>query len=254
MEKQEAFKRVLKTLKNNKSMVESREDGIYIILAGKEEKGEAFTLDWGKVYSLNGKSNIHSHAQKELDILVKTTPDAIIAPFTNEIIALCEAFGKSGQSGGSTPYTAGAISQAVKKLMLFETISPLTGGDDEWNDVSGINNGEPMFQNNRDSRIFKDGKDGQAYFIEAIVFDGDIGGRFTGNGSVNDIDGNNVGSTQYIKSFPFEPKTFYVDVIDHRWKDKDEKIPDGNGDWWTHSIKDESQLKEVFEYYDKLTS
>ena len=33
-----------------------------------------------------------------------------------------------------------------------------------------------------------------------------------------------------------------------------ETTPDVNGDWWTHSIKDEAQLKEAFEYYDKLLS
>ena len=199
-------------------------------------------------------TNTQSHAQRELEILVKTTPDAIIKDFVPELLALCEKFGNSGQSGGSAPYTAKALSMAVETLCLQKSICPITGIDDEWNDVSRMNDGKLMFQNNRDSRIFKDGKDGQAYFIEAIVFDGDIGGRFTGNGSVNDIDGNNVGSTQYIKAFPFEPKTFYVDVIDHRFKDKEEKQPDVNGDWWTHSIKDETQLKEVFEYYDKLLS
>jgi hypothetical protein len=198
-------------------------------------------------------TNTQSHAKRELEILAKTTPDAIVTPFTNEILALCEAFGKSGQSGGSAPYTASAISQAVKKLMMFETLAPITGEDDEWTDVSTSNNGEPMFQNNRDSRVFKYGKDGKAYFIEAIVFDGDIGGRFTGNGSVTH-NGKNIGSTQYIKEFPFTPKTFYVDVIDHRWKDKEEKTPDVNGDWWTHSIKDEKQLDEVFEYYNQLHS
>ena len=35
-----------------------------------------------------------------------------------------------------------------------------------------------------------------------------------------------------------------IDVIDYRWKDKEEKTKDVNGDWWTHSIKDETQLKE----------
>jgi len=198
-------------------------------------------------------TNSQSHAKRELEILAKTTPDAIVTPFTNEILALCEAFGKSGQSGGSAPYTASAISQAVKKLMMFETLAPLTGEDSEWTDITSHNDGEPMFQNNRDSRVFKDGKDGKAYFIEAIVFDGDIGGRFTGNGSVM-LNGENIGSTQYIKEFPFKPKTFYVDVIDHRWKDKEETTPDVNGDWWTHSIKDEKQLQEVFEYYDKLNN
>lgn len=128
-------------------------------------------------------------------------------------------------------------------------IAPLTGGDDEWFEVTEINDGVPMFQNNRDSRVFKDG-DGKAYFIEAIVFDGNIGGRFTGNGSITH-NGENISSSQYIKSFPFTPKTFYVDVIDYRWKDKDEKVADPDGDWWTHSVRDEQQLKEVFEYYDK---
>ena len=198
-------------------------------------------------------TNSKSHAKRELEILEKTTPDAIVIPFKNEILALCEAFSKSGQSGGSAPFTVTAISQALKKLMMFETLAPLTGEDSEWVDMSEYNDGKSMFQNNRDSRVFKNGKDGQPYFIEAIVFDGDIGGRFTGNGSVSH-NGENIGSTQYIKEFPFTPKTFYVDVIDHRWADKEEKMPDENGDWWTHSIKDEKQLNEVFEYYDKLIS
>lgn len=198
-------------------------------------------------------TNLHSHAKRELEILLKITPDSIIAPFTNEILALCEAFGNSGQSGGSAPYVSTAISQAVKKLMMYETIAPLTGEDSEWDDVTTYTDGEVMFQNHRDSRVFKKGKEDKAYFVEAIVFDGNIGGRFTGNGIIT-LNGENIRSTQYIKSFPFIPKTFYIDVIDHRWKDKDEKTPDVNGDWWTHSIKDENQLQEVFEYYDSIIS
>lgn len=193
----------------------------------------------------------HTHAKRELEILAKTVPDAIIAPFKNEILALCEAFGSSGQSGSSAPFTAAAISQAVKTLMMNETLAPLTGEDHEWIDVTVMNDGKTMYQNNRDSRVFKDGKDGKAYFIDAIIFECSLGERFTGNGSVS-YNGENIGSTQQIKSFPFQPKTFYVDVIDHRWKDKEETTPDVNGDWWTHSIKDEKQLDEVFKYYDKL--
>lgn len=196
-------------------------------------------------------TNTQTHAKRELEILAKTTPDAIVTPFANEILALCETFGNSGQSGGSAPYTAKVLSMAVETLCLQKAICPITGIDEEWNEVTEMNDGKPMFQNNRDSRIFKDGKNGQAYFIEAIVFEGDIGGRFTGNGSVS-LNGVNIGSTHYIKEFPFEPKTFYVNVIDHRFKDKEEMQPDVNGDWWTHAIKDEKQLEEVFEYYDRL--
>ena len=150
-------------------------------------------------------TNTQSHAQRELEILVKSTPDAIIAPFTKELLALCEAFGKSGQSGGSAPYTAKALSMAVETLCLQKSICPITGVDEEWVDVTEINDGKSMYQNNRDSRVFKNGKDGQAYFIEAIVFDGDIGGRFTGNVTLNGV---KIGSAKYIKSFPFKPKVF----------------------------------------------
>lgn len=198
-------------------------------------------------------TNTQSHAKRELDILIKSTPDAIVRDFVPELLALCEKFGKSGQSGGSAPYTAKALSMAVETLCLQKTICPITGVDEEWNDVTEMNDGQPLFQNNRDSRVFKNGKDGKAYFVDAIVFDGDIGGTFTGNGSVS-LNGEIIGSAQQIKTFPFTPKTFYIDVIDHRWKDKEETTPDANGGWWTHSIKDETQLEEVFEYYDKLIS
>lgn len=51
MNYEKEFKAVLKTLKNNKVMVDTREDGIYVRLAGQESKGEAFSLEWGKVLS-----------------------------------------------------------------------------------------------------------------------------------------------------------------------------------------------------------
>jgi hypothetical protein len=148
------------------------------------------------------------------------------------------------------PYTAGAIGDAVRKLLMQETLAPLTGEDSEWNRLSDDElPGEMLYQNNRYSSVFK-GKDNRAYFIDAIVFDGDIGGTFTGN-SIELSNGDKIGSHQYIKEFPFTPKTFYIDVTDHRWKTKEEKEKDPYGDWWTHTIKDEKQLDEVFEYYDK---
>lgn len=198
-------------------------------------------------------TNSESHAKRELEILAKTSPDALIIPFTNEILALCEAFGKSGQSGGSAPYTASAISGAIKKLMMFETITPLTGENEEWVNTDTNNGNGPIFQNKRDSRVFKDGKEGKPYFIDAVVFDGNISQKFTTNGLVlpnND----KIGSTQYIKKFPFVPKTFYIEILEQRWKDEEGTIPDINGEWWTYSIKDIEQLKEVFEYYEKFHS
>lgn len=45
----------------------------------------------------------------------------------------------------------------------------------------------------------------------------------------------------YIKSFPFEPKTFYIDVIE-------EEVISGV---FIDYCKDESQLEDVWKYYDK---
>lgn len=193
-------------------------------------------------------SKSKSHAEREFEILQKTTPDAIILPFKDEILALVEAVGESGQSGGSMPFTASAVSQSIQKLLMQTNISPLTGADEEWSSCREYNDDEELYQNIRDSRVFKDSKDGRAYFIDAIIFDGDIGGTFTGG----DIDykGKKISSVHYIKEFPFTPKSFYVDVIEERFKDEDGKIPDENGDFWESKLKDESQLDEVFEYYD----
>lgn len=191
-------------------------------------------------------SNTLNKAEREFDILEKTTKRAIIVPFKKEILALVDKFGESGQSGGSAPFTAAAVSQAVKTLCLQETICDITGIDEEWGER------EPHigYQNNRLGSIFKDTKKGRVYYLDAIVFRGQNGNCFTGN-SVELRDGSFLRSRQYIKEFPFKPKTFYVDVIETEWADKDEKVKKAGGGWWTSVIKDESQLKEVFEYYDK---
>lgn len=60
----------------------------------------------------------------------------------------------------------------LRRLCAGKPLSPLTGADDEWNDVGG-NAGEPggtIFQNRRCSRVFKDPRfhDGKlAYDIDA---------------------------------------------------------------------------------------
>ena len=63
------------------------------------------------------------------------------------------------------------------------------------------------------------------------------------------LNNTSIGSRQYINSFPFTPKTFYIDVIQTEWADKNETIKQEGGGWWTSVIKDESQLREVFKYY-----
>lgn len=213
-------------------------------------------------------TNTKTHAQSEFEILSATTPDAVVLEFKDEILALCEKFGMSGQSGGSAPYISSIISSSVKKLLMFETISPLTGEDSEWCDVS---NGpdDVLYQNKRNCAVFKD-KDG-VWYLDAIVWCGDTPGE-SGNNWDNfsgTVEG--IRSRQFIKEFPFTPKTFRIDVtrelLPPDWTEepfyqgKDYYIAEEfavtgvknwiQGDKYRYIIKNPQQLEEVWEYYQK---
>jgi hypothetical protein len=181
-----------------------------------------------------------NHAARELEILSKTVKDPIIAPFKQELIALCERFGKPGQSGGSAPFTASALAHAVKTLCMQQPICDITGIDEEWSNVTEVNDGKVLYQNNRCSAVFME-EGGRAYYIDAVVFKNQHGCTFTSGGGVSMPDGSRLGSGHYIKKFPFKPKTFYIDVIDVETKK----------DWWESSVKNVNQLKAVFKYYDR---
>lgn len=202
-------------------------------------------------------TNTYKYAKRELDILAATVQDAIVTPFAKEILALCEKFGKSGQSGGSAPYTATAISKAVKKLLLQEPICDVTGDKSEWFDVSEACGGNVTYQNNRCSALFKDGIESKAHYLDAIVWKGkEYWDTFTGRVYIDDKNFELIGSTQFVK-FPFKPKTFYVDVVripitkEEAEQRKLHYIEDGFGECYYTVLKDPKQLDEVFEYYDR---
>ena len=150
-------------------------------------------------------SNLLKHAERELSLIGYDGKDEYNNMAKAAIMELLTTFANQGHSGFSAPY----VSNMFHKLANYKTLSPLTGNDDEWNDVSDIS-GEMLFQNNRDSRVFK--SDDGAFFLDAIVWQETI------NDVVNHF--TNKDSNRYIKSFPFTPKTFYVKV------DKDNNILD----------------------------
>ncbi len=210
-------------------------------------------------------TNTQKFAKQELDILAATVPDAIITPFAKEILALCEAFGNSGQSGGSAPYTASAISQAVKKLLLQEPICDITGHETEWGETfeSGKSKDITCRQNSRCSALFLEtthfvsGDVSRAYYLNAIVWKGaEDWDTFTGRVYIDDKDFELIGSSQFVK-FPFKPKTFYIDVVRVPIsKEEAEKrdlhyIEDGFNECYYTILKDPKQLVNVFKYYDK---
>lgn len=202
-------------------------------------------------------TNTQLFAKQELDILAATVPDAIITPFRKEILALCEAFEKSGGSGSSAPITASAISQAVKKLMLQEPICDITGHDNEWVDIAREIKGKILWQNSRCSGLFKN-HEGKCNYIDAIHWKGvekwDV---FTGGVYIDDKSFELIGSSQYVKSFPFKPKTFYIDVLRVPITEEEGEarnlhyIKDGFDKCYYTIVKDPKQLDIVFKYYDK---
>jgi len=101
--------------------------------------------------------NLVQHAKQELEILSKYSEKSggnILYDFHNGLIALCEDMQNSGHSGASARFAISAIASAAKKLLSFEPLSPITGEDSEWDDMSEYSN-KPTWQNIRLSSVFK---------------------------------------------------------------------------------------------------
>ena len=148
-------------------------------------------------------SNLLKHAERELKFIGYDGKDEYNNMAKAAIMELLTTFANQGHSGFSANY----IVNLFNKLAKYETLSPLKGNDDEWNDVSDMSGDrKTLFQNNRDGRVFKNEKG--AYFLDAIVWQETI------NDDVNHF--TDKDSNRYIKSFPFTPKTFYVKVDKER--------------------------------------
>jgi hypothetical protein len=111
-------------------------------------------------------SNLVKHAEKELDLLGMTGGDEYEYAMRKHILHMIKEFADEGHSGFSAPYAI----KILTKLMDFKPLTPLTGEDDEWTDVSSYGDGTTMhWQNNRHSSVFKDA-DGSCYYIDGKVF------------------------------------------------------------------------------------
>lgn len=145
------------------------------------------------------------------------------------VLELLEVFSKQGHSGFSAAYVINLFS----KLAKHEPLTPIMCTDDEWSDI-GEEMGTDIYQNNRCSAVFKNGKNGKPYYLDAIVWRNQKGVTFTG--TVLNSKKEKIYSHQTIR-IPFNSKTFYIDVIEP---------PDDSPIY----IKDDIQLKKVWKYYE----
>lgn len=117
------------------------------------------------------------HAKREFELLGWPGECPMQKEMCDCIIELLETFSNQGHTGMTAPYALAYFD----KLAKFDPISPLTGDEDEWCDVSE-EIGEPLYQNKRDGEVFKDGS-GQAYWIGGKIFREPNGCTFTSSDS-----------------------------------------------------------------------
>jgi len=172
--------------------------------------------------------SLKEHAQRELTLACLFDKDSDYEGMLGEaVMRMIEVFSAEKHSGSSAAQTINIF----KRVANYECLTPLTGKDDEWVSVAAYGNGNPVWQNNRVSSVFKD-KDGKAYYLNGVVWKTQKGTTWFG-----EVDG--IASRQYIKAFPFTPKTFYIDVTEN----------EVSKDNWEFHIVDMKQLEPVKEYY-----
>lgn len=141
-------------------------------------------------------SNLVNHAKQELKAIgMSSESEGMDLMMYNSLMEIVEVFSKQGHSGFSASYAISTLS----KLLDYEPLAPLTGEDDEWNDVSEAM-GEPCWQNKRCSHVFKD-KNG-AYDGEGIIFKEEDGSGYTNHNSRVPV------------TFPYTPTREYVPASD----------------------------------------
>lgn len=139
-------------------------------------------------------SNLVNHARRELELAGLFDKDSDYNGMMGKaVLDLVEKFAAEGHSG----FSAGMCISLFSRVASFKTLTPLTGADDEWTEVSDME--DLRWQNKRCSSVFKRA-DGTAYDIDAVVFEEPDGTRFQGYES------------RRVVTFPYIPKTEIVKI------------------------------------------
>jgi hypothetical protein len=93
-------------------------------------------------------SNLATYAKRELELAGYFKEDGMYGGMLGKaVMDLVEKFAEEGHSGMSASITINTFERVAR----FEPLSPLTGADDEWVEVS-----RGMFQNSRCPHVFKE--------------------------------------------------------------------------------------------------
>lgn len=119
-----------------------------------------------------------AHAEKEFEVLGDVEDLATTPELREAFIKVIIGFSSWGHSGGSAGAVVPRISWVIQRLLSFQPLTPLTGHDEEWMDVSEYTmGGRTCQQNNRCGRVFREMEVDSlgapywvAYDVEAVVF------------------------------------------------------------------------------------
>jgi hypothetical protein len=186
------------------------------------------------------KSDLVTHARRELELAGHFDDDGLYGKMLGEsVLQLIKLFSKQGHSG----YSASCARSLFNKLANYKNISPLTFEDDEWEEAYG----DEMYQNKRMSSVFKSGKDGRPYYIDAYYYTNQEGISYSGNLTLSS--GKKIRHC-YIKDQSKMPQVKF-DVKDWEVNKQDESIIEPGSGWWTHIVLNEAEsLQELERYYD----
>lgn len=157
-------------------------------------------LAW-RILRASADSNSLKHAESELMLAFPPDDAGSELPGWNDAmrqqcLEVLLVFAIQGNSGMS----AAMAIPTIKRLMEQEPLTPITGEDDQWNDMCEIP-GEG-YQHRRCSHVFKDGKENQPYTIDGYVFIEDWTDPETQK--VHEVAFTGMGSARAI-SFPWWP-------------------------------------------------
>lgn len=136
-------------------------------------------LDFALKHHPDANGNITAYAEEELRRAGWFDPDAFYGDMVAKaVLRSVRVFSIEGHSGMS----AGLVSSITKTVCMFRPLTPLTGDDDEWNEV-----GDGVLQNRRMSSVFKN-PDGRAYWIAGRIFREPSGATYTNSDSRVDVE------------------------------------------------------------------
>lgn len=156
-------------------------------------------------------SNLREYAEHEMKHWIESD-DELSHKMAKDVLEIVDVFSKQGHSG----FTANVAIDTLKRVLRFKPLNPLTGEDDEWEEVDG----QPgHYQNKRYSAVFK-GEDGRAYDINAFIFSDDGGETWFRDRN----------SREYI-TFPYEvpdrPEKVFLDHPHRGWVIRNKDLSKG---------------------------